>query len=211
MKQPKKIAVLGGTGKAGSYLLNQLVNKGYFVNVLARNPGKIEQSNPLIEVVLGNARDYESIHNLLSGCDAVISTLGPSRGEPDTCSVAVGHIIHAMQELTIQRYIEVAGLAINTPDDRKGFQTRLIVGILRLFFPAVIDDRQKGYLQLEGSKIDWTIVRCPMIQLSSSAGPIKISLTDCPGRKVSTTDLAEFLISQLSEEKFIRKAPFLSN
>jgi putative NADH-flavin reductase len=211
MRKFEKTAIIGGTGKAGKYLIDQLISQGYSIKVLARNPDKLTQKSPRIELVKGNVRDYASIYTLLTGCDTVISTLGPSKGEPDTCSIAVSHIIKAMQELKIKRYIEVAGLAIDTPDDKKRFQTRLIVKILKWFFPAVINDRQKDYALLAGSNIDWTIVRCPMIELTDAKRSLKTSLSDCPGRKVSANDLAIFLISQLYDDRFIRKCPFVAS
>jgi putative NADH-flavin reductase len=211
MKQSNKIAIIGGTGKAGKYLVSELVKQGFTIKVLSRNPEKITQVSQLIEVVQGNARDYASIRTLITGCDAVISTLGPSRSEPDTCSVAVEHIIKAMQELKIKRYVELAGLAIDTPDDKKGFQTRLIVGILKRFFPAVINDRQKGYDLLSASNLDWTIVRSSMIELTDAKRTLKTSLADSPGRKISAADLAIFLINQLSDEQYVRKCPFVAS
>jgi putative NADH-flavin reductase len=211
MKQNNKIAVIGGTGKAGKYLVSELVKQGFPIKVLSRNPEKITQESHLIEVIQGNARDYASIRSLLSGCDAVISTLGPSRSEPDTCSVAIGHIIKAMQELKIKRYIELAGLAIDTPDDKKGFQTRLIVGILKRFFPAMINDRQKGYDLLSASNLNWTIVRSSMIELTDTKRTLKTSLADSPGRKISAADLALFLVSQLNDDQYIGKCPFVAS
>src|SRR3990172_1383593 len=96
MKPSKKIAVLGGTGKAGRFLTELLIIREYQVKLLARDPGKVNLSDPLIEIVTGNARNYESVFTLLQDCDAVISTLGSSRHEPDTCSIATGHVIRAM-------------------------------------------------------------------------------------------------------------------
>jgi putative NADH-flavin reductase len=210
-KKLQKIAVIGGTGRSGRYMIDQLLEKGYQLKALARDPARLLQSGPNLERVTGNVRDYSSIYGLLQGCDAVISTLGPSKSEPDTCSISIDHVIHAMQELKIKRYIEVAGLAIDTPGDKKGFQTRMIVYLLRWFFPDVINDRLKGYLMLSESQLDWTIVRCPMIKPAGATGHIKISLKDCPGRKISTGDLAVFLVRQLDDDKYIRKAPFISN
>jgi putative NADH-flavin reductase len=207
----KKIAVLGGTGKAGRFLIKELRIQGYVVKALARDPRKIEPSDPSIEVIQGNARDYGSILNLLSECDAVISTLGPSGNEPDTCSIAAGHIIKAMQALNIRRFIEVAGLGIDTPGDKKSLFTRSLVGMMKWFASAVIADRQKDYELLKNSSIDWTIVRCPMIKLTGSTRTVKNSLTDSPGNQISATDLARFLIDQLNNEQFVCKAPFISN
>jgi putative NADH-flavin reductase len=199
----KKIAVLGGTGKAGKYLIEELISQGYDIKALARDP--------TLEVIKGNAREYESIYTLLSECDAVISTLGPSGNEPDTCSMAAGHIIKAMQALNIHRYIEIAGLGIDTPEDKKGLLTRILVTIMRWFASSVIDDRQKDYELLKNSNIQWTLVRCPMIKLTDLTRKIKTSLADSPGIKISATDLARFLIDQLNNEMFIGKAPFISN
>jgi putative NADH-flavin reductase len=207
----KKIAVLGGTGKAGKYLIKELIRQGYVVNALARDPRKFEHNLTSIEVIPGNARDYQSILNLLSECDGVISTLGPSRNEPDTCSIAAGHIIKAMQTLNIRRLIEVAGLGIDTPEDKKGFLTRMLVTIMRWFASSVIDDRQKDYELLKKSNIQWTIVRCPMIKLTDITRKVKTSLTDSPGNQISATDLARFLIDQLNNEEFVCKAPFVAN
>lgn len=207
----KKIAVLGGTGKAGKYLIRELISQGYVVKALARDPRKMELSDPSLSVIQGNAREYECIHRLLSDCDAVISTLGPSRNEPDTCSIAVGHIIKAMQVLNIQRFIEVAGLGIDTPGDKKGILTRSLVAVMKLFASAVIADRQKDYELLGQSNILWTVVRCPMIKLSDVSRKVKTNLMDSPGNHISATDLARFLIDQLNSEMFICKAPFISN
>jgi putative NADH-flavin reductase len=207
----KKIAVLGGTGKAGKYIIRELVRQGYLVKALARDPRKIEHSDPSIEVIQGNARDYQAIFNLLSQCDAVISTLGPSGNEPDTCSIAAGHIIKAMQAFPMSRFIEVAGLGIDTPEDKKSLFTRSLVTMMKWFASAVIADRQKDYELLKNSSIRWTVVRCPMIKLTDLTRHVETSLTDSPGNQISATDLARFLIDQLNNEQFVCKAPFISN
>jgi hypothetical protein len=116
-----------------------------------------------------------------------------------------------MHALNISRYIELAGLAIDTPYDKKSFMTKLLVRIMRFFFPVIIGDRQKGYLLLSESNLDWTLVRSSMIEQTNSKRSVKTSLTDSPGRKVSSTDLALFMIEQISDDQFIRKSPFISS
>jgi putative NADH-flavin reductase len=148
---------------------------------------------------------------LLTGCDAVISALGPSKSESDTCSITVGNLLSAMQEKKINRYLELAGLGIDTPEDQKGLQTRLVVRIIKFFFPAVVNDRQKVYKLLSESQINWTIVRCPMIEQTDLKRTMKISLDDSPGRKVSATDLALFLIDQMSRSQYVGKCPFVAS
>jgi putative NADH-flavin reductase len=211
MKVIHKIAIIGGTGKAGKYLIDEMLRQEIPIRVLARNPDKVSQKSQLIEIVTGSVRNYNTVQRLLTGCSAVISTLGPSRAEPDTCSVAIGHLLRVMPQLKIRRYIEVAGLGIDTPNDKKGFRTRLIGWVIKAFFSEVANDRQKGYELLSNSSINWTIVRCPMIQLTESHRTLKVNLTDSPGNKVSAADLATFLVNQVYEELYVRKCPFVAS
>lgn len=211
MEQNIKIAVIGGTGKAGKFLVKQLLDKDYYIRLLLRNPDKFQLSNHLVEIVKGDARDYSSIQALLEGCNVVISTLGQPKGESPIFSQATRNIIAAMKVLKIQRYILVTGLGLNTPYDKKSFRTRLLSKFLKLSFPAIIADIQKEYKVLTESNIDRTLARLPWIEQSASVGNIKVSLEDSPGKKISTSDLANFLISQLSESKYIKQAPFIAN
>ena len=72
MNQDIKVAVIGGTGKAGKYLVKRLVSQGFKIKALTRNPGKLEETE-LVEKVTGDVTDYESVYNLVNGCEAVIS------------------------------------------------------------------------------------------------------------------------------------------
>jgi putative NADH-flavin reductase len=211
MEKLLKIAVIGGTGKAGKYLVNQLVNQGFNIKVLLRNPDNFEINSNLVEKVAGDVRNYESVYSLIDGCSSVISTLGSSKGETPIFSQAASNIIKAMNDLNVKRYIMITGLTLNTIHDKKSFKTRLLSKIMKLSFPAIIADKQKEYSLLSESNLDWTVIRLPFIEQTESLGKIEISLTDCPGKKISSTDLANFLISQLSDDSFIRKSPFIAN
>lgn len=211
MSQHKKIAVIGGTGKSGKYLVKQLLEQGFKIKLLLRNPDKFEISGPLVEKIAGDVRNLSSLNSLLEGCDAVISTLGQTKGESPVFSQAAANIIEAMNTQNIRRYIVITGMTLDTEHDKKGFSTRLQSIIMKMIFPAIIADKRKEYLLLTQSNLDWTVVRLPFIELTESSGEIKTSLTDCPGKKISSTDLAGFLISQLSDDSYIRKSPFIAN
>ena len=88
MEQLYTIAVIGGTGKAGQYLVKELIRQGYKIKILLRNPEKFQNESPLVEKVSGDVRNYESVFSLVNGCDAVISTLGQPKGEAPVFSEA---------------------------------------------------------------------------------------------------------------------------
>jgi len=211
MEQTNKIAVIGGTGKAGKYLFKRLIDQNFRIKVLVRNPDKLNITNPLIEKVIGDVRNYESVYSLIEGCGSVVSTLGQTRGEDPIFSQAATTIVKAMNALNVKRYVVITGLTIDTIHDKKSFKTKLLSGIMKICYPAVITDKQKEYDILTDSNLDWTVIRLPLIKQTEASGNIKISLTDCPGKEIGSTDLADFIINQLSDNRFIRKSPFISN
>ncbi len=210
MNQNIKVAVIGGTGKAGRYLLQQLVSEGFKVRALTKNPGKVEETE-LVEKVTGDVTVYESVYNLVDGCDAVISTLGQTKGENPVFSMAAKNIVRAMEALKIKRYIVLTGLTLDVQSDNKGFRTRMKSLVMKLLFRSIILDKQQEYKILQDSTLDWTIVRVPFIELTDNHKDTGTSLDDCKGSGISSTDLAKFLISQIEDKRFLRKAPFIWN
>ena len=211
MKSSQKIAILGGSGKSGKFLVKQLLDQGYSLRVFLRHPAKLQISHPLLEIVEGDAREYSHIHTLLQGCEAVISTLGQRKGEPLVFSQATIHLIQAMQELQVHRYILVAGLNLDTAADKKGLKSKLLTRMMKWAFPTIVADKQKEYQTLLQSNINWTVVRLPLIEETDRRGEIRVSTLDCPGKKISTADLADFLVRQLTDTSYMHKAPFIAN
>ncbi|MCF0056391.1 NAD(P)-dependent oxidoreductase [Dyadobacter sp. CY356] len=220
MNQHIKIAVLGGGGRTGQYLVNHLLEKGYSLKILLRNlpisdessdPFILNLSNPLVEIVTGDAVCFDDIKRLLFDCQAIISTVGQRPGEPMVASSATENILKAMNEYGIHRYILVAGINIDTPFDKKGSQTKAATEWMKNTFPEIHTDRAKSYDLLTKSDVEWTLVRLPMIEYSDEILAAQASIVDCPGAGISTKNIAIFLEEQLSDKTYIRKAPFLYN
>jgi putative NADH-flavin reductase len=211
MNRSIKIAVVGATGKAGRYVIKHLIDQDFNVRVLVRNPNKLGITNQHLEMIVGNVLDYESVYSLLDGCNVVISTLGQTKGEDPVFSLAAKNIIKAMQSLNIVRYIVLTGLTLDTPSDKKGFSTWMRSLAMRLLFKSIIVDKQEEYILLNHSNLNWTIVRVPFIEISDERKEVKANLLDCHGSKISSTSLAEFLVGQIEDQNYLRKAPFIWN
>lgn len=213
MENNLKIALIGGTGKSGQYLVKQLIRKGFSFKILVRNSSKLTFQYPKMEIVEGNVADYEAIKTLLSDCQAVISTLGLGipASEPTIFSQSTTHILQAMSEYHIKRYILTTGLNVDTSLDKKSPQTTMATEWMKANFPVSTANKQLEYEILTKSPLDWTLIRLPIIELTEENWEIKWDLEDCLGDKISATDLANFLISQLSDNQLIRKAPFVFN
>jgi putative NADH-flavin reductase len=211
MERRIKIAVIGGTGKSGKYLVKQLINQGFHFKILLRKPESFQINSRLVEIVKGDAREYNSFHSLIDGCQAVISTLGQPKGESAIFSQATKNVIQSMSELNVRRYILTTGLNVDTPFDNKSPKTKFATEWMKTNYSETTADKQAEYEVLSESKVNWTLVRLPLIEQTDERNQISVSLEDCPGDKISATDLACFLIEQLSDNRFIKKSPFIAS
>ncbi|MDR7128266.1 putative NADH-flavin reductase [Algoriphagus sp. 4150] len=213
MNTNKKIAVIGGTGKSGKFLVKELVKSGFQIKMLVRNPDRAPASNPQIEVVLGDVLNQTVVNKLLEDCEAVISALGwgvpPSKNT--ISSEGTGNVLQQMKLHQIKRYVVVTGINVDAQGDKKGATTKAATEWMYANYPDSTIDRQFEYKLLKESQVDWTLVRLPLIVMDEENKPINVSLEDCLGDQISATSLAHFLIDQLSDRRFIKQAPFIAN
>lgn len=210
MKNISKVAVLGGGGRTGKYLVNQLLEKGFKVKLLLRNPDDFTIQNSKIEIIKGDAINEESINVLLKNCQAVLSTIGQRLGEPMVASQTTKNILKAMDKYGIQRYVLLAGLNIDTPFDKKSPKTITATDWMKTNFPEIQKDRQLTYDLLNESKVDWTQVRVPLIVFSDDSSEIALNIEDCLGEKISALDISKFMVKEMIESNYIRQSPFIS-
>ncbi|NSW39481.1 NADH-flavin reductase, partial [Bacillus sp. Xin1] len=64
---------------------------------------------------------------------------------------------------------------------------------------------------LQESKINWTLARLPFIYEKDINKTIKENLFDMPGLTITNRNIADFLIDEISNSKYIRKTPFIAN
>jgi len=206
-----KIAVIGGTGKTGNYLVRELVKKRYPMKLLLRNPQNFNVKDPLIEILKGDARDPEAIDTLIAGCSAVISKIGQPVGEEPIFTDATNNIIQSMNSHGIKRYITITGLNVDTPFDHKNDKVKAATEWMYQNYPKTTRNKQDEYEILMNSNLDWTLIRLPLIIPASEHFETEANLRDCLGEKISAADLYQFLVSQLDDTSFIRECPFLYN
>jgi putative NADH-flavin reductase len=214
MNAIQKIAVIGGGGRTGKYIVDQLLQRGFSLRLLLRNPETFTIQHARIQVIKGDVLEVEIVSVLIAGCQAVISTVGQRKDEPLVASRAAANIINAIEKQQISagkvKYILLAGLNVDTPFDKKSPETQKATGWMKETFPAIHEDRQKSYAILEASEVDWTLVRVPYIEFNDEQGNVKVDLEDCPGSKISAGDIARFMIGQLADATYLRKAPFIA-
>lgn len=210
VQQTRKIAIIGGTGKAGKYIAQRAVEKGYHVRMLARNPDRVIFRDHRIEIVQGDVLDMISLRTVLKSCDIVINTFGqPAKAVP-LYSQVTEQTLNIMGEFGICRYIGVTGGSLNVTGDQKSIKNKIGAGLFALLFSKLIIDKRRELDILEKSQVDWTLVRLPFVKEGIENGDIKESVIDMPGNSITNSDIASFLIRQIDDKKYLRKTPCIS-
>lgn len=211
MTNSHTIAIIGGTGKAGRYIAKKALETGFNVRMLIKNPDTQVYINDKVEIIKGDAQNIDSIRSLLKDCTLVINTIGQPVKESPIYSHVTHNIISIMNECDIKRYISVTGASLNIKGDKKNLINKIGEKIFEFLFPNMMKDKKKELKLLINSNIEWTLIRLPFIIDSPETNHIKESLIDTPGTKISNTDIARFIIDEVTNQKYIRKTPFIAN
>lgn len=212
MSNPQKVAIIGGTGKVGRRIAAQALQKGYQVRMLVRDPEKLRQLDKRIEAVEGSIQDLEAIRILLTDCGTVINTFGQPYKDKPIYSESTNNILDIMKEFKISRYIGVTGGSLTIEGDKKSVWNRIGAKLFEIFLSSMIEDKKREWEILnDTTHIDWTLIRLPFIIDGTKTAHIKENLIDMPGTKITNQDIAAFIISQITDLQYVKKAPFISH
>ena len=210
----KKVAVIGATGFVGTQVVKELANRGYFVNALARNTSKIEESEN-VKAIAVDVYNTSELSEILKGNDAVISAFNPAWTKPNIFEdflKGAESIEKAVEESGVKRFITVGGAGslyiaenlqlIDTPE-----------------FPAEIKpgaEAARQYLEIikKNENLDWTFFS-PAIEMHQGTAGVRKGtyrtalenpVFDEEGRSVlSVEDVAVALVDELENNQFVKQ------
>jgi putative NADH-flavin reductase len=207
----KTIAVIGGTGKSGKFVVRELLRNSFQLKLLLRNPEQFDIRDMNVTLHKGDVRNLDAVTSLIRGCDFVVSTLGQPKDERSIFSDATKNIIKAMQENGVKRYVVTTGLSVDTPFDTKNEKVQFATQWMYDNYPETTRDKQQEYEILSRSDIDWTLIRLPLIKITDEQADYKASITDCLGDSINASDLGKFIVDEIVNENYLKKSPFLFN
>jgi putative NADH-flavin reductase len=209
-----KITIFGATGGTGKQLVEQALGAGDQVVAYVRDPSKLEQKHERLTVIRGELKDREGIERAVNGADAVISVLGPrgrSKGKPIT--IGTQNIIAAMKKEGVRRLIISSTASAKDPKDKPELRFRLMIGIVKLFIHAAYEDIVSTAEAVRKSDLDWTIVRLSLLNNDPKSGKVQVGYMGRGevGTRISRADIADFMLKQVKDPKYLRQAPLISN
>jgi uncharacterized protein YbjT (DUF2867 family) len=165
------------------------------------------------ELVEGDARDEQALSRALENCSGVISSLGtpvsPLR-EVTLLSIATRALVTAMERRNVRRLVCITGLGAGDSCGHGGFLFD------HLFFPLLLrnvyadKDRQEEIVR--ASKLDWVLVRPVVLTDKPARGTVRAEtdLSGIHGGTVARGDVAKFVVQQLTDDTWLRRAPVIT-
>ncbi|MCB0841301.1 MAG: NAD(P)H-binding protein, partial [Bacteroidetes bacterium] len=119
-----QVFLLGATGSTGYETLKRLVQNGYEVKTLVRNPAKLnlaeiqESQTGQIEIIQGGVFEVEKLQEHFKGCEVVISALGTGTDNSYTEIYSEGgkNILSAMRANGMKKLITITSGLIDLSD-----------------------------------------------------------------------------------------------
>ena len=209
-----RVLIIGASKGIGLETTRQALDAGHNVRALARSATEIAISNPSLEKMRGDALKTEDVETALVGVDVVIQTLGVGLGDlfrpVHLFSDASRVLIQAMKIQGVKRLICVTGFGAGDSRASISCLQRLPFQIV---FGRAYDDKSLQEHLIKESELDWTIARPGVLTSGPRTGHYQILSEACQWRNgiISRADVAEFLVRQIGDQTYIRKAPVLIN
>lgn len=197
-----RLAIFGATGRAGRVVVEQALQSGHHISALARDPARVHPHAQL-RVVGGDVRDPAAVARTLEGADAIVSTLGKRRRGPDSCTDGIRTVLSASAHHGPRRLIILSNYGVADSRHRTAY-----VATSWLLERAVLRDKEKMEALVTSSDTDWTVVRAPMLTNGPRTGRYRTG-TDLRlsfAARVSRADLAEFMLTELRDNAYLRRA-----
>ena len=207
-----KIIVFGASGGLGLEVVKQSLQAGHLVTAFIRTPSKVHIQDPNLTLFQGDVMEAAVVEKAIAGHEAVISTLGPTRPPvPAMMETAARNIITAMKKHGLHRLISTTGAGVQQPEDRPKFIDYLIGALLNLLAREVVLDSARGVKLIQASDLDWTIVRFPRLMDGAHTGKYYVGYVNKESStQFSRADGADFVLKELTDNKWLRKAPLVS-
>jgi putative NADH-flavin reductase len=206
-----RVLILGASGATGREVVRQALAQELIVTAFVRDPARLTIGGPTLRVIQGDVGDYAAVGGAVEGQDAVISTLGVSRPLHSDPVVIDGirHTLRAMEAHSVFRLVYMSFIGVRESRAAAGL---LIRNVARFPLRHEIADHEAKEALIRASHCDWTIVRAPKLSNGAPTGRYRdgedmVAHSFFP--VMSRGDVAHFLVRQLTDRTYVRKAPRL--
>jgi putative NADH-flavin reductase len=204
------IVVFGANGPTGRLLVAHALAAGHQVIAVTRRPDKFPQQHPNLTVARADVLDASAVEGIVSGADAILSTLGAPYGRKQVAVYSVGarNILTAMERHQVRRIVVVSSSATDPkPYADAGFFFNRVVQpfVVNVLGKTVYEDMRRMEELIRNSEVDWTIVRPSGLFDADFVSDYELAENHIAGRFTARSDLAAAMLAQIDDERYVRK------
>jgi biliverdin reductase / flavin reductase len=205
-----KVAIFGASGGTGRIMIRKALERGHQVTAAARNPSALLGGHERLRVVEADVMQPQTLDAVVEDQDAVITSVSVGNAlregrKPTTLfSEGTRNVIAAMERQGIRRLVCLSSSAVE-PDPALG----IVFGkIMRpLLFKEMYADMSRMEDEVRKSGLDWVIVRPSTLTDDPTSGRYILEIDRIPkGWRVLREDVAEFVLDQLRDDRYLGRA-----
>lgn len=208
----KKVVVFGADGRTGRPVVQELVDKSYEViaSVYVKPKDTIFPEGVTVEV--GDVLDSDYVEGVVSNADVVISVVGHIKGgDPRMQTKGAKNIVEAMRKHGVRRILSLTGTGVKQYEDKFSVIDWFLNLLVRKVDPERIKDGIEHAKILEGSGLEWTILRILKLTKGSfRSKSYKLTIGGPVEFSTSRKKVAHILVDLIDKEEWYRKMPVSS-
>ncbi|MEH7388331.1 NAD(P)-dependent oxidoreductase [Bacillus sp. JJ1521] len=202
-----KIGIIGASGKAGSFILKEAVERGHDVTAIVRDASKLQ--NEQVSVVEKNILELNSTD--VENFDVVVNAFGAPLGEEQP-HVDAGHALIEAAKGTNTRVIVVGGAGSLYVDEAKSVQVIDTPDFPDIFKPTAKGQARNLQELQETANISWTFMSPSAIfdpegtrTGAYQAGKDNLLINSKGESYISYADFAIALVDEIENPKHINE------
>lgn len=206
-----KLIIFGATGSVGTHLVQQALQQGYTVTAFTRNAQKLSAiRHERLTIFEGDLMNAVTVNEAVKGHDAVLCVIGD--GNKGTVrSQGTKNIIVAMKNNGVKRLVCETTLGLGDSKGNLNLMWKIIFGV---FLRKAFKDHQMQEKYVTGSTLDYTIVRPSAFTDGKVTGAYKVGF-DSKAKglslKIARADVADFILKQVTADRYLNRAVSISN
>jgi putative NADH-flavin reductase len=209
----RRVLILGATGGTGRLIVSQALRAGHEVSALVRDPTRLTTASDRLRVMVGSVTDSSgALDDAMREQDVVVSALGrgPSLKSHGLIAASARAIVGAMNAHGIRRLLFMSAFGVGVTRRDTPLLPRIAI---RMPLRDIYADKEAGDKIVLGSDLDWTIAYPTALTDGPATGVYRVGerLTLRGFPKVSRADVADFIVSQIVDDMYLRKQVLISS
>ena len=196
-----RIVVVGGHGRTGKLVVEQLIAHGDTVVATIRNARhmaamvKLGAETVMLDLETSTGPEFAA---MFAGADAVVFAAGSAEGESSAIDrKGTLKTLRAAEKAGVARYVTIASLGASTPVPAAFKAT----AEMKEYFAA----KRAGNKLIRASRLDWTIIEPAELGDGKRTGKIALSQDGLDNKVVARADVAATVVAVLDAPSSIGK------